>query len=147
MSPLYLIMKRLKNSKPLKSEYLGLCTVAEMDVEGWLKCISNTSWTFPQVALSCKTNKDLDNQSLRRRLLFLFHYTPSATDCSWCIRPSCDNNLKQGRLRQVADSATWRYFTRTSFSRRHIRRDIICKHDVTNIRHAHCGLKGPVCKK
>jgi len=27
-----------------------------------------------------------------------------------------------------------------------IRRDIMCKHDVINIQHAHCGLVGPDCK-
>jgi len=37
----------------------------------------------------------------------------------------------------------WSYFKRTSVSCRYIRRDIMCKHDVMNIQHAHCGLVGP----
>jgi len=38
------------------------------------------------------------------------------------------------------------YVKHTSFSCCHIRRDIMCKHDVINIQHAHCGLVGSDCK-
>ena len=41
----------------------------------------------------------------------------------------------------------WSYFKHTSFSCRCICRDIVCKRDVINIQHAHCGLVGPDCKK
>jgi len=37
----------------------------------------------------------------------------------------------------------WSYSKHTSFSCRYIRRDIMCKNDVMNIQHAHCGLVGP----
>jgi len=40
------------------------------------------------------------------------------------------------------------YFKHTSFSCGWIRKDIrLCKHDVINIQHAHCGLVGSECKK
>jgi len=39
------------------------------------------------------------------------------------------------------------YFKHASFSCHCIRRDIMCKHGVMNIQHAHCGLVGPDCKK
>ena len=41
------------------------------------------------------------------------------------------------------------YFKHASFSCRYIRRDIVCimcRHDVINIQHAHCGLVGPDCR-
>jgi len=39
--------------------------------------------------------------------------------------------------------ATWGVIISTPFSCRYIRRDIMCKHDVMNIQHAHCGIVGP----
>ena len=39
------------------------------------------------------------------------------------------------------------YFKHRSFSCRYIRRDIVCKHDIISVQHAHCGLVGLDCKK
>ena len=39
------------------------------------------------------------------------------------------------------------YFKHTLLFCRYLCRDIMCKHDVINIQHAHCGLVGPNCKK
>ena len=55
------------------------------------------------------------------------HSNKAVTDCR--LRPWCCH--------------LWSYFKHTSFSCRHISRDIMCKHDVINIQHAHCS---PDCK-
>ena len=39
------------------------------------------------------------------------------------------------------------YFQHMPFSCCYIHRDIMCKRDVINIQHTHCGLVGPDCKK
>ena len=39
------------------------------------------------------------------------------------------------------------YFKHTLLFCRYLCRDIMCKHDVINIQHVHCGLVGPNCKK
>ena len=39
------------------------------------------------------------------------------------------------------------YFQHMPFSCCYVHRDIMCKRDVINIQHTHCGLVGPDCKK
>jgi len=66
----------------------------------------------------------------------------------WMETEHSDTMHTATRQLQTADSAPWcchlwSYFKHTSFSCRHISRDIMCKHDVINIQHAHCS---PDCK-